>query len=124
MAVRENSGAAAVAVATTDEFFTDVLREDAMSVELHNGGANALDAFEIWVKAHSQGQFVLMHSDAGDFTTPKGLIKAASGSPVALAAGARVVLVLAGLTSVYAISLRASSAVGPTTLNWKTRIGD
>lgn len=117
----ELSGTFTVQVATTDEFANIPITEDAAAIELANNGANPLDAFEVWGKAHSAGAFVLLHSAAGDFTTPKGIVKDCGVAPQTLAAGAKTLIVLNGMSGIYALSLRASSGTGTTTLDWKYR---
>ena len=103
---REFSGVFATALATTDEFAAVVLTEDALAIEIAPT-VNALDAFEIWAKMHSAGQFVKLAGAAADYTTPKGIVKAASGDPTTLASGG-VAVILSATRPVVALQPEAA----------------
>jgi hypothetical protein len=50
-----------------------------------DAGSQALDAFEIQVKVHPDGDWVALYNASGDFTTPAGLLVGASGDLTGLA---------------------------------------
>lgn len=113
------SGSTATAAGTTDDMFEIVLaNESKVAIEI-NPVTNALDAFEIHVKAHVGGTYVRVASAAADFTTPKGFIAAASGDVTTQGAGTFGCVVVQHLEACYSIKVKASSAVGAGTLNWK-----
>ncbi len=109
--------AKAVALATIDEVLR-VQTSDATTVgiEVKNSGANALDAFEVWGKVSEGSNDQLLLSLAANYTTPVYPCIRASASPVALAAGASVWMCI-DATGFDSIGIRASSAVGATTLD-------
>ena len=109
--------AKAVAVATTDEVLR-ISTSDAthVSFEIKNTGANALDALEVWGKVNNVSNDQKLLFNGTDFTTPVYPCIRASASPVALAAGTSVWMVI-DATAFDSIGIRASSAVGTTTLD-------
>lgn len=70
----------------------------------------ALDAFSIQVRMHSDGSFITLYSASGHFTSPSGLLIGASGDLTGLAAGATGWFILDTL-GLDAVRLVASGAV-------------
>lgn len=107
----------AVSLGANDILLEQVISEAARMVfEVKNEGANALDAFRVSAKFHKDGNYVLLFSVAGDFTSPAGLVVDASGDLTTLAAGTTGWLVL-DVLGLYKIKIEASSAVGATTVD-------
>ena len=113
-----NLYAVPVAVATPDRVATFLVNTSRrMGVEVKNTGANALDVFEVWGRFSPDGNLIKLASLASDFTTPVYPIINASGSPVALAAGATAWLVL-NVEGLAEVQFKASSSGGVTTLEF------
>jgi hypothetical protein len=72
---------------------------------------NAFDVCIISVKFHPDGPYVSIASVAGDYTTPVGLMKRASGSLVTLAA-ASTGWVIVDISGVVAVKIEASAGTG------------
>jgi len=70
---------------------------------------NALDAFLVQGKFHREGAFVTLYSAAGAFTSPAGLIVAASGDLTGLAAAATGWFIM-DVRPLFAVRLQASAA--------------
>lgn len=113
-----NLTAVPVVLATTDTVLT-ALVDDAKTfgLEVKNTGANALDVFEVWGKFSDDGNEVLLLSTGANYTTPNYPCLRASGSPVALAAGATAWFFM-DVTGLAQVIVKASSAVGATTLEF------
>jgi len=119
-----NATTVPVAVATTDiVMVADTTSARALGLSLVNSGANALDAFEVWGRFSPAGPSVKLASVAGDFTTPVFPIVKASGSPLNLAAAATAWMFM-DVSALAEVSLKASSAVGVTTLNIHAAVKD
>lgn len=72
-------------------------------------GAQALDAFEIQVKAHQNGDWLTLYSATGDFTTPAGILVGASGDLTALTATSKGWFIME-TRGLYGIRVQASCA--------------
>lgn len=77
---------------------------------------NALAGFNIQAQATAAGPAVTFFSVAGDFTTPKGILVAASGDLTTLAAGATGWFILEVEGLAYVIVNATSGNVGGSTL--------
>lgn len=72
----------------------DVSQIARLAVEIRNTGGFALDAFRVDGKVSSDGAYVNLASLAAAYTSPSGLIVAASGDLTVLASGATGWLVI------------------------------
>lgn len=117
-----NALAVAVAVATIDAVATiNVESAGILSVELKNNGANALDAFEVWGKITPGGQSFKLADLAAHYTGPAYPITRASASPVTLAGGTSAWFFM-DVSALSEVTLKASSAVGTTTLDVRAAV--
>jgi len=92
----------------------------ALCVTLSLSSGSAVDQFQIQVKANpDSSDFVTLSSAGADFTTPKGIIKMASGDITALAASTTGAFIL-DVTGVYQVRLLAARAAagGGSTLTY------
>ncbi len=67
------------------------------------------DQFQIMVKFHKDGAWVVLYSATGDFTSPAGLLVGASGDLTALAPG--IGWFIMDVTGIYKVKLQAACAV-------------
>lgn len=103
------------AVATDVVAVINVASAKVLGFEVKNTGANALDLFDVYGKFTETGNEVKLSTNAGDYTTPTYPILKASASPVTLAGGATAWFFM-DVTGLCEVTLKASSAVGATTL--------
>ena len=108
-----------VAVATTDTVLTvDCNGVSNLGLEVKNTGANPLDAFTVSAKFADGGTELPFASSAGNFSTPVfPLVRAATGTPVTLAAGASSTMFF-DVAGISALVFKASAGSGATTLSF------
>lgn len=89
---------------------------DYLGVHVSNAaGGGALDVFDVQFKYHPSAEYVTVATLATDYTNAVHPVTRASASPIALAAGASVFLVL-DCRGVYAVKFLASADTDPATV--------
>lgn len=89
----------------------DVTECESLGIDLTNAGAAALSAFEIWGRAHPDGDFVLLASSG--FTVAGWWTRWASSEPAALSAGASAMVQIT-VEELASIRIFAKSTTGTT----------
>jgi len=114
-----DNGDTTVAAALTSLGEFDVSDFTYVSVSLKNVGT-LTDQFEVAIRVHDDASYGVIHNAAGDFTTPTGIVIAASEDPLSIANGDTAVI-LFDVRGVHTMRLRAASSGADTTVT--THIG-
>jgi hypothetical protein len=115
--IAQNDSVAVPAGGNTVVLELSTLGLERIAAEFTNAGF-ALDAFIIQAKFHPGGDYRTIYSTAGAFTSPAGLLVAASGDLTVLADAATGWFIL-DVTGIYAIRVQASANGGQTALSAK-----
>lgn len=125
MAIRNFQYSATAPLATTDRVCVIPTGSDPvqrMGIQVTNSGANALDAFQVNVRCGSSTAWTTIASIAGDFSSPVAPLIRTQGAPVSLAAAATCFILL-DCFGIHEVELKASAAVGATTLRIDVTLG-
>jgi hypothetical protein len=112
----KSTGLAVVAASIAAIQTINVAGVESIAVEVKNSGANPLDAFEVVGKITPHSSEITLASLAANYTGPAYPIVRASASPVTLAAGASMWMVI-DVAPFSEVQFKASSSGGDTTLD-------